>query len=233
MSTEVPELDGAERVRTRQTTQQLVHDVLRESILSGQVEAGARLIQDEIATQFRVSRIPVREALLQLQAEGLIVMEAHRGARVVVPSIAEIRENLEIRKLLLLPTVRASVPLLSDDHLIDLRRILDESDRPTSSGSSGGSHAEFYTAILAPVDSPQLIRLIVQMERQIERFCQGKGELRGHTQIVEACEARDGGRAAGLIERHMERFTDAAISHLLGLRPEAPDGAAFREARPR
>ena len=126
--------------------------------------------------------------------------------------------HLEIRKLLLLPTVRAAVPLLSDEDLAALRRILEGTDEPSGSGSSGGSHAEFYAAILAPVDSPQLIRLIVQMERQIERFCQGKGELRGHTQIVEACEARDGTRAAGLVERHMERFTDAAIAHLLGLK---------------
>lgn len=221
MTTPAAELGGAERVRARRTTQQLVHDVLRESILSGEVPAGSRLIQDDVAVQFNVSRIPVREALLQLEAEGLIRMEAHRGARVVVPSIAEIRENLSIRKLLLLPTVRQAVPLLSEGHLAHLRRVLAESDHKAGAGSSGGSHAEFYGAILAPIDSPRLVRTILQMEREIERFCQGKGELRGHAAIVEACEARDGGRAAGLIERHMERFTDAAIAHLV--RAGAPE----------
>ncbi len=163
-------LSGAELVRTRRTTQQLVHDLLREGILTGRIAAGARLIQDELAAQFSVSRVPVREALLQLEAEGLIRMEAHRGARVVTPSPREIEENLEIRKLLLIPSVERAVPLLSQDQVHALQSIVERGSREDAPDRGGAMHAAFYAAMLAPLEQRKLVELVVRLEREIERF---------------------------------------------------------------
>jgi DNA-binding GntR family transcriptional regulator len=221
-------LDGADRLRTRRTTQQLVHEVLREGILSGDMPAGSRLIQDEIAARFNVSRVPVREALLQLEAEGLIRMEAHRGARIIAPSLDEIRENLAIRKLLMIPSVREAVPLLTDEHLRDLEAIVRRRDNDHDGTRRGDHHAEFYAAMLRPVERPRLVELVVRLEREIERFCQSTKPLAGHSDILDACRARDGEHAASLVERHMEWFTQRALASLSELTATAADKGVTR-----
>src|SRR6266849_3432682 len=113
-SASVALLNGVSAVRQRRTTQELVVEFLREGILSGALRGGARLVQDKIATELNVSRVPVREALLQLEAEGLVRMEAHRGASVVWLALEEIAEIFDIRELLVLDAVRRVVPTLTD-----------------------------------------------------------------------------------------------------------------------
>jgi DNA-binding transcriptional MocR family regulator len=61
-------LEGASAVQRRRTTQELVFEFLRDAILSGRLRGGSRLVQDRIAVELNVSRVPVREALLQLES---------------------------------------------------------------------------------------------------------------------------------------------------------------------
>ena len=63
------------------TRTQLVVETLREKILSGEIKAGQPLRQTALAHELNVSRVPVREALLQLEGEGLVVFESHKGAK--------------------------------------------------------------------------------------------------------------------------------------------------------
>src|SRR5919109_2688492 len=104
-------------VRERRTTQELVFEFLRDAILSGRLRDGSHLIQDKIANELNVSRVPVREALLQLESEGLVRMEAHRGATVVWLSPEEVAEIFEIRALLVTGAVHLVVPHLTEDQL--------------------------------------------------------------------------------------------------------------------
>lgn len=78
---------------------QIVHQ-MEEAIMSGQLRMGDHLNTDELARQFKVSHIPVREALKKLEAQGLIVLEANKGARVLVLSKEDVRNIFEIRKVL-------------------------------------------------------------------------------------------------------------------------------------
>src|SRR5262245_24385406 len=77
---------------TRQTAPQAVADALREAILSGALPGGSRLIQSSLANHFGVSSTPVREALRQLAAEGLVQFDSYRGAVVFTPSAEEIED---------------------------------------------------------------------------------------------------------------------------------------------
>src|SRR5690242_21954343 len=77
-----------------------VAEKLREKIVQGDIQEGEQLRQDAIAQEFAVSRIPVREALRQLEAEGLITIVPHRGAVVSLLSCDEIEELFEIRAIL-------------------------------------------------------------------------------------------------------------------------------------
>src|ERR1700758_2110404 len=73
---------------------------LREKILTGELREGEQLRQDAIASEFQISRIPVREALSHLAAEGLITIVANRGAVVSSLSPDEIMEMFETRAAL-------------------------------------------------------------------------------------------------------------------------------------
>jgi len=77
-----------------------IFNVLRESILAGNVKPGERLVESKIAEQLQVSRAPLRDALWQLANHGLVVIEAHRGATVVELFERDIRDIFELRELL-------------------------------------------------------------------------------------------------------------------------------------
>src|SRR4051812_42489881 len=78
----------------------LVAERLREEIVAGDLPAGSRLRQVEIARRFGVSTTPVREALAALQREGLVRLHPQRGAVVFVPTVEDLREHYEIRAAL-------------------------------------------------------------------------------------------------------------------------------------
>ena len=85
---------------THLTIQQAVADAVRVRIIAGELEAGTRIDQDALAAEFSVSRMPVREALRQLGAEGFVTIVPHRGAIVTALSPGEVEEIYEIRAAL-------------------------------------------------------------------------------------------------------------------------------------
>ena len=75
-------------MESKRSAPELVRDGLRDAILAGSIGEGTQLRQDQLAEQFGMSRIPVREALRQLEAEGLVKIEPNKGAIVTSLSIA-------------------------------------------------------------------------------------------------------------------------------------------------
>ncbi|MEO8622727.1 MAG: GntR family transcriptional regulator, partial [bacterium] len=101
----------------RQTLTGMTLDALRDRILRGGFPEGEPLRQDAIAEELGVSRIPVREALRQLEAEGLVTFNPHRGAVVTTLSLQEIAELFELRADIESDLLRRSIPLMgTDDH---------------------------------------------------------------------------------------------------------------------
>src|SRR5690606_18587548 len=83
---------GLSKIAPAKNTPAMIADVLRSAILTGKLQSGQYLKQDEIAAELKVSKIPVREALVQLQGEGLVTMLPSRSARVSHLSLAEVDE---------------------------------------------------------------------------------------------------------------------------------------------
>src|SRR5262249_26032510 len=94
----------------RQSLAAAVLERLRDKILSGELREGEQLRQDAIATEFQISRIPVREALSHLAAEGLITIVANRGAVVSALSPDEIMQLFETRAVLECHMLRCAIP---------------------------------------------------------------------------------------------------------------------------
>src|ERR1700745_2145678 len=108
----------------RQSLTSAVADKLRDQIIRGEIAEGTQPRQDAIATQYQVSRIPVREALRQLDAEGLIAIVPNRGAIVPALSHEDIDELFAIRALLEPEVLKLSIPHLTDEDFSQADAIL-------------------------------------------------------------------------------------------------------------
>ena len=100
--------------RRRTTVASAAADELRRRILAGDLGEGAQLRQDMLAEEFGVSRIPIREALMQLDSEGFVRIEPHRGAVVSGLSAEGIRELVQLRAMLEPYLLSESAPKLSE-----------------------------------------------------------------------------------------------------------------------
>src|SRR5260370_39777293 len=108
----------------RQSLSAAVVERLREQIISGELREGEQLRQDAIAAEFQTSRIPVREALSHLAAEGLITIVANRGAIVSALSPEEIAQIFETRAVVECYMLRKAIPNFKESDFLRAEEIL-------------------------------------------------------------------------------------------------------------
>ncbi len=121
---------------TRRTVAAEAAEILRQRILTGDLKSGQPIRQEQIAQELGVSRIPLREALKQLEAEGFVTIEPHKGAVVSTLSLAEVQELFELRIHLESWLLRDAIPRMREADFAQLDAIIDESRLPeTRSGN--------------------------------------------------------------------------------------------------
>jgi GntR family transcriptional regulator, rspAB operon transcriptional repressor len=211
------ESDKQPRLDTvRPSKAQEIHAALREQIVSGLLAPGRRIVQENIAAEFNVSRIPAREALHLLAAEGLITIEPDVGARVAPLNPEELREVYLMREALEPITVAASVPFLTAEDLERLGQLVDEGDALAAEGDIAGylrMDAEFHDLMSVRSGLPRI-------HREIHRLREANRQFRGvysllpaslpqsnieHRNLVEACERLAAQDAADLHRIHTRR----------------------------
>ena len=203
-------------------THEYVAEVLREAITTGHLRANQPLPQDEIANQLNVSHIPVREALRQLQSEGLVTYQANRGAQVSALAPGEIREIYDIRAILETAAIRHAVPLLGEAALARAAAVLDAAERSVDGAEWGTLDVEFHELIYRLDDRPRLRELIDGLLRRVDRYWLMHGLMLAHRREFEqehrallgAVIARDADRAADLLGRHLAGAADRLITAL-------------------
>src|SRR6187401_2525244 len=121
----------------RQTIASMTITALRERILRGDYPDGEPLRQDAIGAELGVSRIPVREALRQLEAEGLVTFNPHRGAVVSTLSLKQIAELYELRADVESDLIRRAVPNLTAEDDARAAEILDAYEAALHAGQVG------------------------------------------------------------------------------------------------
>jgi DNA-binding GntR family transcriptional regulator len=114
---------------------ELVVTALRERILSGGVPPGERLIEGKLSEELGVSRMPVREALRQLAAEGLVTIEPRRGASVTSFTPQQMRELVEVRATLEGLNAKLAAQRHDDQQIAEMQRILEEGTRISKDGA--------------------------------------------------------------------------------------------------
>ena len=204
---------------------------LRHEILRGGVEPGVPLRQDEIAARHGVSKIPVREALLQLVAEGLVVLQPNRGFAVSQLQPQEAEEILEIRAVLECQAVRIAMPNITDADIARAARILDQSEKTSALDRWSDLNWEFHAVLYRPAKRTRLLGLIRQVSNPTDRYIRvlisnanyrGRAE-REHRAILSACEVRNPEAAAALLDQHI-RQTGVLLAAFLNEQHKASRG---------
>jgi len=151
-----------------------VAEKLREKIVQGEIQEGEQLRQDAIAQEFAVSRIPVREALRQLEVEGLITIVPHRGAVVSLLSCDEIEELFEIRAILEPEVLRVSIPNLKEADFEKAEQILATYDAALRNEGDisewGRLNWQFHSTLYAGANRPQFMNVIRTINYNGERY---------------------------------------------------------------
>jgi DNA-binding GntR family transcriptional regulator len=212
------------------TVQEAITRELRDGIVSGRLPPGARLIVEGLAAKFEVSPMPVREALRQLGAEGLVVIHSYRGATVVDLSIEEIREIFMIRQLLEGEAARLGARRIGPDDRARLRMLMTKMrDTVHEPGRWITLDRVFHMTVYKASGYTRLVHLVGQLRHDIERYVRLyvalkhniPRSMRRHQQILAACLAGDGAMARRATVIHLRETSDMFISELERTRSRA------------
>lgn len=234
-----PEPDTAPRSRRRRpppgslrpvgayrTKRELVYRALRDAIQTGRLRAGDRLVISRISSELGVSDVPVREALFQLEAEGLIHSEPHVGATVAGLDPVEVRDVYLASAIVEGAAAALAVPHITDGDRAHLQRTLDELDTAVIANDVKGLarlDQQLHRTLYARCPSAHLLMLVEQLWATKERLrtayaarARGQASQLEHHAIVAAVERGDTRAVETLLRDHLQR---AGIARSAALEP--------------
>lgn len=201
------------------TTQEFVLDELRKAIVSRQLRPRQPIRQDTIAHRLGVSRVPLREALKTLEAEGQVVYRPHRGYSVAEMSLSDLLEVYRLRELLETEAAGAAVERFTDTELARITDAQRDVERAAETGDVAGmiaANRRFHFAVLDPCGMPRLLRIVrtlwdaTDAYRAVYYNSEANRALvcREHEAIVEAAKQRDAADLAVALTEHRRHAVD-------------------------
>lgn len=198
--------------------------VLLDRILSGEYEPGERIVELRLTKELGTSQSPVREALRDLAALGVVTIHPRRGARVRIPTSKELSDVSVVRSELDALAARLAVETITPEVLTELSELLDEMTASAHSHDHralAAADAKFHATIAEASENSAVTRVFDQLEPFARTFItlslpnvDVSGILREHAEIMEALRARDPERAAKAARDHQ-----LSVSKLLHQRP--------------
>ena len=208
----------------------VIEETLRNAILDGRLPCGTAIRQEALATLFGVSRMPVREALRQLESQGLLQVVQYKGA-VVAPLIEDNSlETYELRLLLEAQALRLSVPLLTNDDFGQASGYIEALEVETDFGKIGTLNRQFHQALYSKAPNKKLLALIeaglIEEERflrfNLEQMNLGKLCQDDHRALLRHARARDVQACIAELELHLQRGVQAITYYLDTLKAKQP-----------
>ena len=203
----------------------MVEGKLRSAILSGRFKAGQRLVERELCELLGVGRTSVREALRQLEAEGLVSSIAHRGPTVSTISYEEAEQLYAVRALLEGFAGQQFAEQGSAEDMQRLANAVAAFEAEVGRGESGAilrAKADFYVVLMDGSGNVFLRQMLVMLHNRVNllratsMMQSGRIEhtVREIREILSAIEARDGARAAAACRHHITMASNAALAVL-------------------
>lgn len=200
----------------------VIEERLRSAILDGRLPPGTAVRQQELATLFGVSRMPVREALRQLEAQSLLQVVMHKGA-VVAPLIGEDAvDTYGLRVLLETEALRQSIPRLDADDIALARGYIRQLETETRHAEIGRLNRLFHMSLYSKAGNQKLLRLIEIELNEEERFLRfhlssmGLGKLTqdDHIALVDAASDKLVDEAVRMLEEHLNNAARTIRNYL-------------------
>ncbi|MFT6559286.1 GntR family transcriptional regulator [Sneathiella sp.] len=200
----------------------IIFDALRDEIINGNLKAGESIRQEYIAKIFNVSRIPVREALKRLEAQGLVKNERYKGVIVSSLSDDEIEEIFEIRRNLEPLVLKYSIENMTQETLELARKYCDAFGAEEDSSKWGDLNRQFHETLYRDCQRPYHLKIIGEAIDRIDSYIRaqlvltkGMGTaVKEHTEILNACEKGDAERAAALTHKHIAHSYSSLMGYL-------------------
>lgn len=204
---------------------EVVFNTLRDAILKGELEPGEHLMEVQLAGKLGVSRTPIREAIRQLQAEGLVVMTPRKGAVVAEITKEDLTDVLEVRKTLEKFAVELACININDEELKSLHQCheifkaaLEQKDLTDIANKDEGFHDVIYSA----TRNKRLIQILNNLREQIYRYRLEyiKDDekwftlIDEHDKLIRAIEEKDVETAKEVIEAHINNQEQTILENL-------------------
>jgi len=205
-------------------------DEVRRQVFEGKLRPGSRIDQDAIAEQLGISKLPVREAVIELSAEGIVQLEPRRGAFVATLGREDILDQYWMLGVISGMAAERATTRLTDDVLATLDELVAGMERATTSETEELLNHRFHKVINTAAGSRRLIAELKTLSRAIPKgFFESHAGWReasnhDHQEIVAALRSGDGTAARALTEAHFRRGGDQAVA-LLESRGFWDDGA--------
>lgn len=196
------------------TLSQQVYTHLRAGILDNSYSPGSSLPEEALAAQLNVSRVPVREALRRLSAEGLVIIKPRQGATVAELTSKQFLDAYQVREALEVLAVRLAVPNLTLEDLGHLDALQDAMQTASDAGDADtffAANAEFHGFLVEKADNSDLTSIYKSLIDRMRRYRNPSLDLRGgmttsideHAAILAAIHAGNADKAATLIAQHI------------------------------
>ena len=193
---------------------QLVLEILRSEIMTGRYEPGERLIEATISEELGTSRGPVREALRQLEHEGLVVSVPYKGAIVLDVSDEEVKDVLvPIRLTLEKFSFRIALEQMTDDDFAELAKqlwLMDEAARKGDLDQIVEADLRFHELVIGWSGRPHTMQVWRSIWPRIRAYFVRYGRARSldtiaseHRELFEAMQTRDTARTLEILEQHI------------------------------
>lgn len=218
---------GSTKRLQQKSMQARVAEELRQMIISGELQPGSSLSEMTLSETFGVSRTPIREALKQLQSEGLVEVRPRVGTFVAVPSRREITELFQMKELLegaaaRLLALRGRVPEV--ERLADIQREADEAVEAGDAERYAQLVHDFHELVVSGADNTKLeahYRMLMNQlaySRLVRRSLAQPGRLsesdHEHHRVLDLILAKDGDGAERVMREHVRRSHQALMAGL-------------------
>ncbi|WP_024849356.1 MULTISPECIES: GntR family transcriptional regulator [unclassified Aminobacter] len=190
-----------------------VYAMLRKEILTCALAPGTEISEAELADRFKMSKTPVREALANLRAEGLVRSFPRRGYQIVPVTFGDMNELFDLRTILEAGAAELACKRITEPEIENLRKLADiayDQSEPPSLENFIKANRDFHFAIARASGNERLFQLLAKQIDELERFFYLGARLRDvstetqadHRQIVEVLSKRDPEAARDIMIRH-------------------------------
>ncbi|MFF8429313.1 GntR family transcriptional regulator [Streptomyces sp. NPDC016566] len=200
---------------------------LRQDIIAGRLGPGERLVERELAERFGVSRVPVREAIRALVAEGFVLFESARRTVVRRLTPTDVKELFELREALEVYAAGLAAARVTPESLAELRELLAEAATATTEGDGEAItdiNTRFHDRILAMAGNSLLISVMEPVDGRLRWLTRQNEEwpqlLSEHRELYEAIASGDPDRARAHAIGHVRANYRSTVRHLFGTEPD-------------